>query len=338
MILVTGATGLVGTHLLIKLLKEKHQIRATYRTATKKDYAKSIYLKCCNPEDREAFDTIEWIKTDLNDIPELTKAFVDITHVYHCAAMISFNPSHFKKLRKTNIEGTANIVNLSLLNNVQKLCYVSSIATLSENALQNPINENSEWNPEISDSVYAITKYGAEMEVWRGTQEGLDAVIVNPGIIIGRGFYNSGSGFLFKKIHKGMPYYTNGTTGYVAVEDVIEIMYRLTNSTIKNQRYVVVAENLSFKNAFTLIAKALQKSIPKKKVSPLTIKIAYYIQEFSHFLFRTKKILFKSSIKSAFTNSFYENDKIKKELSYDFLPIENAIETTASFFLKEKKT
>lgn len=337
MILVTGATGLVGTHLLIKLLKEKHQIRALYRTAIKKDYAKSVYLECCDPENREAFDNIEWIQTDLNDVPELTTAFKNITHVYHCAAMISFDPAHFKKLRKTNIEGTANIVNLCLLNNVQKLCYMSSIATISENVLQSPLNETSEWNPEISDSVYAITKYGAEMEVWRGIQEGLDAVIVNPGIIIGCGFYNSGSGFLFKKIQKGMPYYTNGTTGYVAVEDVTEIMYRLMNSSIKNERYILVAENLSFKNAFTLISKSLQRSAPKKKVSPLTMKIAYYIQEFSHFFFRTKKILFKSSIKSAFTNSFYENDKIKKELSYNFISVDKAIKTTASFFLKEKK-
>ncbi|MBW1295301.1 NAD-dependent epimerase/dehydratase family protein [Aquimarina litoralis] len=335
MILVTGATGLVGTHLLIKLLHEKEQIRALYRTEEKKEYAKSVYLQCCNLEDQIAFDTIEWIQCDLTDIPTLTKAFLGVTKVYHCAAMISFNPSHFKKLRKTNIEGTANIVNLSLIHNIQKLCYVSSIATLSENTLQTPINESSEWNPEISDSVYAITKYGAEMEVWRGTQEGLDAVIVNPGIIIGPGFYNSGSGYLFKKIFKGMKYYTTGTTGYVAVEDVVEIMFRLTNSTIKNQRYILVGENLSFKSAFTMIAKSLQKKAPKTKISPLTIKIAYYLQEFSHFFFRTKKILFKSSIKSAFTNSFYENEKIKKELSYNFVSIEKAIKTTASFFLKQ---
>ncbi|SEK92159.1 Nucleoside-diphosphate-sugar epimerase [Aquimarina amphilecti] len=335
MILVTGATGLVGTHLLIKLLEEKHQVRALYRTISKKEYAKSVFIQCCKSEDQDTFETIEWIQGDLTDIPTLTTAFEGITHVYHCAAMISFNPSHYKMLRKTNIQGTANIVNLSLIHNVQKLCYVSSIATISENNSQKPINETSEWNPEISDSVYAITKYGAEMEVWRGTQEGLDTVIVNPGIIIGRGFYNSGSGYLFKKINRGMKYYTTGTTGYVAVDDVVKIMCRLMNSEIKNQRYILVSENLSFKSAFTMIAKALNKSTPKKKISPFLMKVAYYIQRFSHLFFRTKRTIFKSSIKSAFSNSFYENDKIKKELTYSFTPVEKAIETTASFFQKE---
>ncbi|MHA7056565.1 NAD-dependent epimerase/dehydratase family protein [Aquimarina sp. M1] len=335
MILVTGATGLVGTHLLIRLVEEKHPIRALYRTNDKKEYAKSVFIQCCNPENRRAFDTIDWVQGDLNDIPTLSSIFKGVTCVYHCAAMISFNPSHYRKLRKINIEGTANIVNLSLINKVEKLCYISSIATLSENALQNPIKESAEWNPEISDSVYAITKYGAEMEVWRGMQEGLNAVIINPGIIIGRGFYNSGSGYLFKKIYKGMKYYTTGTTGYVAVDDVINIMHHLMNSEIKNERYIVVGENLSFKNAFTLIAKALNKPAPTKEVSPFLMKIAYYAQQCSHFLFRTKRVIFKSSIKSAFSNSFYENEKIKKELTYSFITAQKAIEVTASFFLKQ---
>ncbi len=336
MILVTGATGLVGTHLLIKLVQEKHQLRALFRTEARKKYAKSVFLQCCLPQDQSAFDTIEWIQADLNDIPALTAAFKDVTHVYHCAAMISFNPSHYKKLRKTNIEGTANIVNLSLIHKVQKLCYVSSIATLSENTSQSPIDETAEWNPEVSDSVYAITKYGAEMEVWRGTQEGLDAVIVNPGIIIGRGFFKSGSGYLFKKIYTGMKYYTTGTTGYVSVDDVVEIMYRLMKSEVKNERYIAVGENLSFKSVFFMIANALNKPVPKKKVSPFLMKIAYYIQRISHLLFRTKRTIFKPSIKSAFSNSFYHNEKIKKEFKYSFTPIKKAIETTASFLLKEE--
>ncbi|MDH7446018.1 NAD-dependent epimerase/dehydratase family protein [Aquimarina sp. 2201CG14-23] len=334
MILVTGATGLVGTHLLILLAQEKHQIRALYRTEAKREHAKNVFLQCCAPEERDHFESIHWAQGDLNNIPSLTEAFEGVTHVYHCAAMISFNPSHYRKLRKINIKGTANIVNLCLIHDVQKLCYVSSIATLSEHTSQKPIDETAEWNPEVSDSVYAITKYGAEMEVWRGTQEGLNAVIVNPGIIIGPGFFNSGSGYLFKKIHNGMKYYTTGTTGYVAIKDVIKIMYHLMGSNINNERYILVGENLSFKSAFTLIATSLGKSAPKKKISPFLMKIAYYIQLFSHSIFRTKRSIFKSSIKSAFSNSFYENEKIKKELTYSFKPIEKAIQETASFYLK----
>ncbi len=335
MILVTGATGLVGTHLLIKLTQENHKVRALYRTEDKREQAKKIFLACCKPEDGSSYDTIEWFKGDITDIPSLTLAFNEVTHVYHCAAMISFNPSHYKKLRKTNIEGTANIVNLCLIHTVKKLCYVSSIATLGENSSTSTIDETTEWNPEASHSVYTITKYGAEMEVWRGTQEGLDAVIVNPGIIIGPGFFNSGSGYLFKKIYKGMNYYTTGTTGYVAVNDVVKIMHLLMESPIVNNRYILVGENLSFKTSFTMISEALNKPSPRKRASPFLMKIAYYIQWIGYTLFGYKRSIFRSSIQSAFSISTYKNDKIKKELTYSFSPIKKSVTETASFFLEQ---
>lgn len=336
MILVTGATGLVGTHLLVKLIQEKDQVvRALYRTETKKEHAKKAFSSYFSGEEKHLFDTIEWVKTDINDVPTLTEAFEKVTHVYHCAAKISFDPSHYKKLRKANIEGTANIVNLCLIKNVQKLCYVSSIATLGEDLSNDPINESAEWNPEVPNSVYAITKYGAEMEVWRGVQEGLNAVIVNPGIIIGPGFFDSGSGYLFKRIHTGMKYYTSGITGYVAIQDVTNIMHQLMKGTYNNQRYILVGENLSYKNAFSMIAKALNKSIPKKKVTPFLMKIAYHAQRISHTFFRTKRSIFRSSIRSAFSKKYYENDKVKKELIYSFSPIEKSIKQTATIFLND---
>ncbi len=330
MILVTGATGLVGTHLLVKLVQEKHQIRALYRSETKREHAKKVFLYYFPEEEKTLFDAIEWVKADINDVPTLSEAFIGITHVYHCAAWINFNPKHYKKLRKVNIEGTANIVNLCLIHGVKKLCYVSSIATLEEEPNKSFIDETTEWNPETPKSVYAITKYGAEMEVWRGAQEMLNVVIVNPGIIIGPGFYDGGSGYLFKRIYAGMKYYTPGTTGYVAIDDVINIMYQLMEGNYSNQRYIVVAENLDFKTAFSMIAKALNKPIPTKEVSLSLMKFAYYLQLISYKLFRTKRSIFKASIKSAFSNSFYKNDKIKNELAYKFAPIEKAIKETAT--------
>ncbi|WP_271765694.1 NAD-dependent epimerase/dehydratase family protein [Aquimarina algiphila] len=336
MILVTGATGLVGTHLLVRLIKDKQSVRALYRTEAKKEHAKKVFSSYFSEEEEHLFETIQWVQTDISDIPTLTEAFEDVTHVYHCAAKISFNPSHYKKLRKANIEGTANIVNLCLIQNVKKLCYVSSIATLGENISGAAIDENAEWNPEVPNSVYAITKYGAEMEVWRGVQEGLDAVVVNPGIIIGPGFFNSGSGFLFKRIHAGMKYYTTGITGYVDIEDVINIMTRLMNSTFTNQRYILVSENISYKSAFSMIAKGLQKSIPRKKATPFLMKIAYHAQRISHFFFRTKRSVFLSSIRSAFSNSYYNNDKIRTTLDYDFITMEKSIQKTATYFLNQE--
>jgi len=335
MILVTGATGLVGTHLLTKLVQEKQPIRALYRSDIKKKHAKKVFSYHVEKQQISLFDNIEWIKADITDIAGLSNAFENITHVYHCAAWITFNPKNNKKLRKVNIEGTANVVNLCLIHDIKKLCYVSSIATLEENPDDSFIDEDTEWNPETQKSIYAITKYGAELEVWRGAQENLDVVIVNPGIIIGPGFFNGGSGFLFKRIYRGMKYYTTGTTGYIAVNDVVDIMHLLMKSHFKNERYILIAENVSYKNAFSMIATSLGKKAPTKKATLFLLKIAYYMQLVSHFCFRTKRSIFKSSIKSAITNSRYKNDKIKKALNYNFTPIETAIKETATFFLKK---
>ncbi|MCK8520887.1 NAD-dependent epimerase/dehydratase family protein [Aquimarina sp. D1M17] len=333
MILVTGATGLVGAHLVMKLVREQKKVRALYRSETKKEQFKKLFDYYFE-QDESLYNTIEWYQGDLTDIPSLTDAFDNITQVYHCAAKISFDPSHFKKLRKVNIEGTANIVNLCLIHSIKKLCYVSSIAALGENSTGEYIDETAEWNPEIPNSVYAISKYGAEMEVWRGIQEGLQAVIVNPGIIIGPGFFNSGSGILFKRINSGMKYYTTGTSGYIGVNDVVDIMYLLTTGNYSNQRYILTAKNMSYQSAFTQIAKALNKPVPSKKISPFTMNIAYELQRIGHFLFRTKRSIFKSSIRSAFTVSLYKNDKIKETLNYKFTPVEQAIKETATLLLK----
>ncbi len=336
MILVTGATGLVGTHLLVRLIQDKKSVRALYRTETKKEHAKKVFSSYFPEKGEHLFETIQWVQTDISDIPTLTEAFEDVTYVYHCAAKISFDPSHYKKLRKANIEGTANIVNLCLIKNVKKLCYVSSIATLGENISGTPIDENTEWNPEVPNSVYAITKYGAEMEVWRGVQEGLDAVVVNPGIIVGPGFFDNGSGILFKTIHAGMKYYTTGITGYVDIEDVINIMSRLMDGAYTNQRYILVSENMSYKNVFSRIAKGLQKPIPNKEATPLLMKAGYHAQRIGHFFFRTKRSIFLSSIQSAFSNSHYNNDKIKTTLDYNFITIEKSIQKTATYFLNQE--
>ena len=119
-----------------------------------------------------------------------------------------------------------------------------------------------------------ITKYGAEMEVWRGTQEGLNTVVVNPGIIIGPGYWHNGSGSLFKRIYKGMSHYTNGVVGFVGVNDVAQIMIKLMESNIINQRYILISENLSYKDFFTKVAALLHVKPPKKEATKLILNIA----------------------------------------------------------------
>jgi len=336
MILVTGGTGMVGAHLLYKLLSNKQAVRAIYRNEKKFTTVKRIF-SYYGDNTETLFNKIEWVCANLNDIPALTETFVGVTHVYHCAAFVSFEPDKFYLLKKTNIEGTANIVNLCLANKVKKLCYVSSIAAIGSSKNNEFITEKTEWNSEKSNSVYAITKYGAEMEVWRGTQEGLDAVIVNPGIILGPGIWKYGSGNLFTKIYKGMPFYTRGITGYIDINDVINCMISLMQSNIKNERYILIAENLSFETFIKKTAVALHVKEPKKEAKPWQLNLFWRFDWLRHKLTGKRRIMSKHNAESAITEDFYSNEKIKKAIDYKFKSITNSIETAAQYFLEDLK-
>ncbi|WP_338418044.1 NAD-dependent epimerase/dehydratase family protein [Pseudotamlana carrageenivorans] len=281
MILVTGGTGLVGAHLLFKLISEGEKVRAIYRSDKSLKHTKNVF-SCYSKSPETLINSIEWVKADILDIPALTEAFKGITLVYHCAALVSFEPDKYHQLRKTNIEGTANLVNLSLSHAVKKFCFVSSIATLGNTLNQLPITEDRIWNPEEDHNDYAITKYGAEMEVWRGTQEGLDAIIVNPSVILGPGIWKNGTGKLFKKAFKGIKYYTAGTIALVDVEDVVNIMITLTNSTIKNERFILVAENWHYKKFITALSNAVQAKPPKKLASKRLLSILWRLDWLKH--------------------------------------------------------
>lgn len=331
MILVTGGTGLVGSHLLYNLIKDDQKVRAIYRTKDKLVLVKKVFSYYS--EDFETlFSKIEWLKGDITDVPLLSKAFKDITYVYHCAALISFDPKDYHQLRQINIDGTANIVNLSISYKVKKLCYVSSIAAVGQTENNEAITEDTEWNKEENHSVYAITKYGAEMEVWRGTQEGLEAVIVNPGIIIGPGHWRSGSGSLFKRIYKGLSHYTTGSTGYVDVNDVTKIMQGLMQSTIKNERFIVVAENITYQTFFNITAKYLNVKPPEKEASTIQLQIAWRLDWLNSKLRGKRRRLVRQTVTSLQSQSQFDNSKVVKALNYQFMALDVSIEQTSQLF------
>jgi len=334
MILVTGGTGLVGSHLLYFLLKSNEKVRAIHRKSSNLQAVKEVFSYYTEASEA-LFKKIEWVEADITEVPSLTEAFKDITHVYHAAAFISFNPKHYYKLKKANIEGTANIVNLCLTHKVEKLIYVSSIATLGDAEKDGLISENTEWNPEAQNSVYAITKYGAEMEVWRGTQEGLDAIIVNPGIILGSGHWNSGSGLIIKSVAKRIPFYTSGGIGIVDVQDVIRALISLMQSTIINERYILVSKSIYYKELLSELALQLHKSPPKKKAAKWMLLIFSKADWLSSKLFRTKRILLKATVHSLYKISFYDTSKIEKNLNFSFTPYKKTLERIAKNYLKK---
>jgi len=334
MVLVTGGTGLIGSHLLYKLVKNNEHVKAIYRTEKKLKIVEKVF-SYYTENYKTAFEKIEWIKSDLLDIPSLTDAFKDVDYVYHCAAFVSFEPDKYHLLRQTNIEGTANIVNLCVANNIKKLCYLSSIAAVGEANKDGEISEKSEWNREADHSVYAITKYGAEIEVWRGSQEGLDVVIVNPGVVLGAGIWRHGSGSIFNKVYKVNPYYTSGTIGLVDIGDVVNIMINLVESNIKNERFILIAENWTYKQFLQTIAETLNVKKPYKEAKKWQLQIMWRLDWLFHKLKGRRRRITKQIANALIEKSFKSNEKIMRTLDYKFKPIQKSISEVSQVFLKE---
>ena len=335
MILVTGGTGLVGAHLLLHLVKNNASVRAIRREGSNVEKVKKVF-SYYEKDSITLFQKIDWVLADINDIPALEKAFADIEYVYHAAAMISFDPGDFEQLMKINAEGTANIVNLSVVNSIKKFCYVSTIGTIGKALNGKPADEESEWFDD-NINVYAQSKYAAEMEVWRGSQEGLSVVMVNPGVILGPGFWNTGTGALFKTAYKGYRFYPPGGTGFISVHDVIRMMILLMASTIYNHRYIAVAENLTFQEILSRMCPLLGQSKPTKKLKFWQLEIARIADILWNFFTRSGRKITKASIHSMKHRDDYSNRKAKEELDFEFESLDAVIEFSCKRFMEENQ-
>jgi nucleoside-diphosphate-sugar epimerase len=331
-ILVTGGTGLVGSHLLVQLIQQGKKVRALHRKSSDLNKVKRVFSYYTDDFDN-LFNAIEWVEADVTDVPSLEPIFTGIEQVYHCAAIVSFRKNDEAIMRKINIEGTANMVNLSLDNQVKKFCHMSSIATLDKKEGKDIIDETDEWNPENNNYDYAITKYGAEMEVWRASQEGLPVVIVNPGVILGAGFWKHNTGRFFTNAANNFKYYTTGKTGFVGVRDVVKVMYALMESTIKNNNYILVSENVTFQYLMTSIAKALGTQAPTKKVSKLMASIAWRLAGVQAFFTGKQPLITQHSAKASRQIHLYSSKKIIQDLDYKFESLTTTINRNAKLFL-----
>ena len=332
MILVTGGTGLVGSHLLVRLVQENEPIKATYRTLESIEKTKKVFSYYTNTT-KDLFTNIEWIQADITDVPSMTPAFKDVKKVYHCAAVISFDPADYRTMRKVNIHGTAIIANLAIDAKVEKLCFVSSIATIGDDSKKELANEENDWGGNEKNNGYAITKYGAETEVWRASQEGVDVVIVNPGVILGSGFWTSGSGKMFSEIDKGFSYYSEGVTGFVGVKDVVRCMVQLMQSNCKNQRFILVSENKSFKEVLFSIAEALGKKKPKRCVQPWQASLLWRWEWLVSKITSRKIRMSKYTAKTLFRKTYYSSEKCKIQLEVTFKSVEEVIKQVSKQYL-----
>ena len=330
MIFVTGGTGLLGAQLLFDLAKSGKKIRALKRATSSLSTANLVFSK--NPS---LLNNIEWVDGNVTDYFSLQEAMNGITEVYHCAAKVSFLPGDAQKMMVSNAEATAHMVNLALENGVEKFCFVSSVVALGRVEEEKMIDETVQWKASKHNSNYAISKYSGEREVWRAMEEGLNAVIVNPTIILGIGDGKSSSSMMFGQMMKGFSFYSEGVNGFVDATDVSKCMIELMEKKKFGQRYIIVSENLTYHQVFDLIADGLGKKRPYIRVSKTLSEISWRLEAIRCFIMHQNPLITKETAHSSQLRWFYSNEKIKKEISIEFMPVKDSVERITEILLTQ---
>lgn len=313
-ILVTGGSGLVGNELITQLLAGGESVIAIYNKTPLANFNSPL---------------LQQFQCNIMDIVGLEEIMQGVQQVYHCAAIVTFNPARKKELFAINIEGTANVVNAAINTGVKKLVHVSSVAALGRIRANETITESMNWTEETSNSNYGKSKYLGELEVWRGIGEGLEAVIVNPVIILGGGDWQQSSSKIFKTVYDEFPWYADGTTGFVDVRDVAKAMLTLMHSDISSQRFILSAENKSYRDVFNLIAKAFNKKPPHKKITPLLANIVWRLEAIKSLFTGNDPLVTKETAATALANVNFDNSKLKKFLpEFNYIQLEDTITYT----------
>jgi nucleoside-diphosphate-sugar epimerase len=332
MILVTGGTGLIGSHLLLQLVQDHDEIQAIRRPTSNIEHVRDVF-SLYRPDADELYEKIEWIEADIEDKESLLNAFEGIHLVYHCAGAVSFDPAKRLEMIRSNVQGTANLVNACLEKKINKLCFISSTSALGTASDGHLITEDMIWSASRYKSSYSISKFKSELEVWRGIAEGLKAVILNPSIIIGPGDWERSSARLFSVVWKGMKYFTEGVTGYVDVRDVVRAMIRLAEADVSGERFIVSADNISYRKVLEMIAEGLGKKPPIIRAGSFLIHIAWIFDWLSHIFTRENRSITREVIRSIHQKSFFSNEKIKKAAGLEFMTISDSIRDTSRLFL-----
>ena len=334
MILVTGATGILGRVIVLELLKRGKTVRAAKRKSSNLEEVKNSFgFYTENPT--EFFNKIEWINVDFEDIFSLQKALVGVEEVYHCAAKVSFHPKDKRKMYKTNIEGTKQLLYACENSSVKKFLFVSSIAVLDGFNENGELDESSDFNPKVDHSSYAISKHFSEMEVWRASAEGLNVAIVNPGLIIGSGNWNESSGTLFKELGENA-YTFSGGTSYVDVRDVAKISVELMENNIFGERFILISENKKYEEIANFIKQKLGK--PATKIVPNgLLKVGVFLNAILGWLISPLKMANKVNVQSVTEFNKISNKKIKEKLNYEFISVEESLAFHLENYIKSNK-
>lgn len=324
---------MLGSHLILQLLQKGYSVKALKRESSDL----STIAKIFHHYDADAdnlLQQIEWCNGDVLNINNLEQLMSDCTHLYHCAAMVSFQPNEHEKMLKINVDGTKNVMEIACRLQLQKVVHVSSIAAFGRSRDAAFVDENCQWSNDIHHNCYSISKYQSEQIVWNYIQKGLNAVIVNPSVIIGMGSPHQGSSELITTVNRGLKFYTSGINGYIDVRDVARAMIGLMESSISKERFILNSENLTYKQLFTFIANGLHKKPPTILVNKTMGELAWRLAKIGSFFTGRKPIITKETARTAQKKYEYSNEKIQQTIGYHFIPMEESLKHTCDFFLK----
>jgi len=338
MIFVTGGTGLVGSHLILALLQKGSRVRALIRAENRLQQVRKVFSWYVTDPDI-LIDQVEWVIGDLDELSPLESLLEGVDTIYHCAAMVSFEKRNHGKMIRNNVEGTANLVDAALARGVNRICHVSSVSALGKTKDGDPVTEEISWVPSRRNTGYSQSKFFSEAEVWRGVAEGLDAVVVNPSIILGPGVWTSGSPAIFRLLHPGMKFYTPGGNGYVDVRDVVDAMIFLMEEErfglAKNQRYLLNAENLTFLDLFSRISMKYGKPAPRFRTPKWMMSVAWRVLALYSLVTRKPAQITRETVASSMKVTLFDGSKITRMFGFKYRPIQEAIEHTAGIFTRE---
>ncbi|GAA3924042.1 NAD-dependent epimerase/dehydratase family protein [Hymenobacter algoricola] len=318
MIFVTGGSGLIGSFLIAALVARGHAVRALYRRQIPASAVAAA---------------IEWVEGDLRDTLALQAALRGVTHVFHCAGLVSYAPQDEDALLQTNVEGTAALVDACLAQPGVRLCYVSSVAALGSAAtaaepLPGPqvVDEDAKWDLGAEHPAYATSKYLAELEVWRGVTEGLSAVMVNPAVVLGPADWKRSSTRLFRYAFQEHAFYTPSSLSFVDVRDVVEAMLRLALDTaISGERYVLSAGTVPLREFLTQAAACFGKKPPTVAVPGWAAELIWRLEHGRSLLTGARPLITKDTARAGRRPVVYGSHKVQQALGLRFRPLADTI-------------
>lgn len=326
MILITGASGLLGSYIARYLVQDGRAVRGLRR--------KTSDMSLLAGADK----VMEWVEGDVMDVMALEEAMQGVTQVIHSAAIVTFLAAKKPYMMKVNIEGTANVVNVALDMGVERMLHISSVAALGKGKPNTLLDETVEWEESPYDSGYGLSKYLGEMEVWRGMVEGLNAAIINPSTILGAGRWSDSSTRIFSKVEEGLSFYPTGSNGYVDVRDVAKVAIEVLDSDISNKRMIVSAENLQYKQLMEHIADELGRKHPTIPIKGALQTAAWMAEGVRSFLTGTEPVITREVATLTAQNYLYSNDRLLENIDYSFTPINQTIKETVEKLKESRAT